>query len=85
MIVNVLTTMENGAPLLPPMSADDGYCLHHADPVTGELRGGYSLLAEQNNGDVRVQVDVSPEIYTRMVSDPALNLREVEIILEENA
>jgi hypothetical protein len=76
MIFNLRTALIERIPLLPPMDAPDGYCLHYSDPATGELRGGYSLLGEVQEPftSVQVQVECSEAVFARMIEDPALNL-----------
>jgi hypothetical protein len=84
MIVNLRTALNNGIPLLPPMNAQDNYCLHFTDPITGEIRGGYSLLEEPDSDNrIRVQLEVSPVVYAAMLTDPSLNLTDVEIVPDE--
>lgn len=75
MKVDVLTVMQDGQPLLPPMSAENGYCLHYVE--NGVLKGGYSLLCEapQTPNTVMVRVECLEDVFVQMIDDPALDIQ----------
>lgn len=85
MRANVLTVMSNGSPVLPPMSAEDGYCLHYTE--AGILKGGYTVLndAPATPNTCIVQVECSVEVFADMIDDPALDIQWWEEVVEDAA
>lgn len=82
MIANILTTMANGSPVLPPMSADNGYCLHYTEG--GVLKGGYTVFndAPADPNTCIVQVMCSDAVFAQMIDDPALDIQWWEEVID---
>lgn len=80
---NILTTMSNGSPALPPMSSENGYCLRYDD--NGTIRGGYTVLcqAPRTPNTVIVQVECSQEVFDQMIDDPELDIQWWEEIIDD--
>lgn len=54
---------------LPPMGANDGYCLHYLDGAV--LRGGYSIVGHVPEAPTcLVQVEASDAVLDQMALDP---------------
>jgi len=85
MKANILTTMSNGAPVLPPMSDVSGHCLHYTE--AGVLKGGYTVLndAPAVPNTCIVQVECSDAVFAQMIDDPAFDFQWWEEVIEDAA
>jgi hypothetical protein len=83
MKINLTIKTNNNIPQIPPMDGEDGYCLHYLKD--GVVHGGYSFLSDgiDEFGFCRIQLDVSEEVFNRMLSDDSFEVKDWEVVLEE--